>query len=198
MFNIKNAVILNIIGAGFLVAGFLIKPLPVKIVALLFWLIYEIVINYKIFVSDTRYVDIKQEELLKEKWINKLTHAGKPGTFRKERTQLIKSYESLIQRKKYFSEIPEGDESRSVYEKSVTQCLSDIKSATQFIDNYDYIMKPDPRYLTELCADATSLSDRISELVEMLIRLESTKDDVNVEKLDYMLESFKTVLDMKG
>ena len=197
MFNIKNAVILNALGIGLLVVGFLIKPLPVKLVALFLWLIYEIVINYKIFVSDARYVDVKQEELLKEKWINRLSHAGKKRTFSVERKQLIKSYESLILRKKYFSALPVEDENRVAYERAVTQCLSDVKSATQFIENYDYILKPDTRYLRELCSDAMALSEKVSALVEMLIRVESTADDVNVEKLDYMLESLKTVLEMK-
>ncbi|MBR4183330.1 MAG: hypothetical protein IKQ56_05855, partial [Lachnospiraceae bacterium] len=110
---------------------------------------------------------------------------------------LIKSYESLAQRRKFFEALDETDQSRVVYDKALTQCLSDVKSAAQFIENYDYILKPNTRYLMELCADATSLSERVSELVEMLIRVESMADDVEVEKLDYMLESFKTVLEMK-
>ena len=197
MFNIKNALILNFLGTVLLVVTFFLKPLPLRIAGLLAGLIYELVINYKIFVSDAKHVDIKQEELLREKWIERLAHAGKRNTFGTERKRLIKSYESLAQRRKFFEALDETDQSRVVYDKALTQCLSDVKSAAQFIENYDYILKPNTRYLMELCADATSLSERVSELVEMLIRVESMADDVEVEKLDYMLESFKTVLEMK-
>ncbi|MBR4183504.1 MAG: hypothetical protein IKQ56_06755, partial [Lachnospiraceae bacterium] len=81
MFNIKNALILNFLGTVLLVVTFFLKPLPLRIAGLLAWLIYELVINYKIFVSDAKHVDIKQEELLREKWIERLAHAGKRNTF---------------------------------------------------------------------------------------------------------------------
>jgi hypothetical protein len=120
--------------------------------------------------------------------------ADKAGIFHYYTKQLIDAYNSIMSRQEMFQDMDEDDKVRGAYELIAKQVISNIKSAIQYMQTYDYVTRPTPDYLDKLCKNNKKLLSRVSELIEVVIQIDSTADDVDLTKVDDILESLRSVL----
>lgn len=180
--NNRDLIIINAIALVALVLIVLMlhsNVLPLAI-SLICWLIMAIVFNYKLIFGGKK---------------NKIV--DKKKLFSREIESFNRAEESLKLRENVFRRLPEDDRLRETYELICKQVYSNIKSATAFIESYDYINRQSTEYLKKLCIENDHLLAQLSELVEYQIKIESTVDDVDTDRIDSMLEALKSTVDYK-
>ena len=184
-YKIRDLIIVNLIAV--ICLGIIVLLLNSSIVplalCLIIWLIIAVVLNYMLLLGG------------QNKSKNKIS--DKKNLFPSEVAALKRAQESINLRRETFEKLPEDDKLRETYELISQQIYSNIKSATAFIESYDYINRPSTAYLQQLCRDNEHLLTQLSELVEYQIKLESTVDDVDTDKIDSMLEALKDTVDNK-
>lgn len=183
--NKKAVILVNIISLVMLVGIILIKFLLNNIIfgiAFILWILFIAYSNYTIIVKNT---DITED----------IKAANKHHVFDFEEKALIDAYQSITIRAEFFEKLEDGDKLKETYELIRQQVLSNIKSAVQYMQTYDYVTCPSRRYIDNLRADNSKLLRQLSELVELVIKINSTADDIDLTLVDCMLESLRSVSD---
>lgn len=182
-YKIRDLILVNLIAV--ICLGIIIlllnSSLPAMALCLLVWLVIAVVLNYMLLLGGQKK--------------NKNKIADRRKLFPSEVAALKRAQESINLRRETFEKLPPDDKLRETYELISQQVYSNIKSAAAFIESYDYINKPSIAYLHELCRDNEHLLTQLSELVEYQIKLESTVDDIDTDKIDSMLEALKDTVD---
>lgn len=178
----KTLIILNLF--AFIALGILIAILPSTLLIwfLIVWLVVVLFANYFIIVRNT---DISNDISAADKSRN--------GIFRKQIKSLQIAKDSIELREPIFMSLAEDNKMREIYELISKQVYSNIKSSVQYMNTYDYVRCPLPTYLNELCQQTDKLLQQLSELVEYQIKLESTVDDIDTNKVDSMLEALHEI-----
>lgn len=146
------------------------------------WIMFVAYSNYNVLVQNTDIAGI-------------IKSADKQGVFKSETELLLQAHKSVVMREACFSHLQDGDILKEAYEQISKQIYSNIKSAVQYMKTYDYVMRPSYFYLTNLCDNTKTLLAKMSELVELSIRMESTADDVDMSVVNNILESLRSVID---
>lgn len=183
--NKKMLIIVNVICFIGLFGLFVIKLLMSDIV---FWILTVLWLG---IIAYTNYnIIVKSSDIL-----NAIQTADKTGVFQLQQKKLAEAYHSLVMRESMFLSMDENSKLRETYETIVKQVMSNIKSAVQYMQTYDYVTCPKPIYLNDLCNNNKILLAKVSELVELVIRIDSTADDVDITEVDDILESLRSVLE---
>lgn len=178
----KTVFVIDILAIIVLVLLFIILPKKYLIYFLIVWLFVMLIANYFLIVKNT---DIA----------NDLSSADKSrnGIFRNQVKALQRARESIILREPVFMNLEADNKMKDVYILISKQVYSNIKSSIQYMSTYDYVRRPNPTYLNELCQQTEKLLQQLSELVEYQIKLESTVDDIDTNKVDSMLDALKEI-----
>lgn len=174
---------MNVLGLvmfiGIVVIKFLFPP-AVFYVTFVLWIAFIAYANYSIIVKNT---DITED----------IKSADRKNIFKAQTHSLIKAYESVSMRKEFFETLEDDSKIKEAYNRLRRQVLSNIKSAVQYMKSYDYANCPEPTYLNRLCQENDGLMTKLSELVELLIQIESTADDADLTLVNDILESLRNV-----
>lgn len=174
----KQIIMLNIINLILIaLAGVCIFTLPVGIsivigVAVLIFALYS---NYVLLVRN------QDDDYL-------LKNADKRGIFKKQVRGFISQRESLKQRR---DTIDDDEKLLEVYELVCRQVDNNVDSAIKFMEMYDYVQRPDTRYLDDLFVENQQLIVNLNEVVEQFIKIENSAHDVDTTYIDDLLVSLK-------
>lgn len=178
----KTVFVIDILAIIVLVFLFIILPKKYLIYFLIVWLLVMLIANYFLIVKNT---DITNDLASADKSRN--------GIFRNQVKALQIARESIVLREPVFMNLEDDNKMKDVYILISKQVYSNIKSSIQYMSTYDYIRRPNPTYLNELCQQTEKLLQQLSELVEYQIKLESTVDDIDTNKVDSMLDALKEI-----
>lgn len=181
----KALILVNIIAFITLIIMLIIKfTLSVVLfyIMFVFWLIFIIYSNYNIIIKNT---DITSS----------IKAANRRHVFDCQTNELITAYKSVKLRENFFTE--SGKNVQDTYELIRQQIFSNIKSAVQYMSAYDYAISPEPKYLNDLCEQNEKLLSSLSELVELIIKIDSTVDDTDLTEVECIIESLRGVLNDK-
>lgn len=182
----KNAVLLvNAIGIILFIGVASLKFLfnnTIFIIAFIIWTGFIIYANYTVIVKNS---DITED----------IKAANKHHLFDSEAKALTDAYLSVTARKDFFENMDEDSKFKEVYELIYQQIYGNIKSAVTYMKTYDYVTNTNRHspLLIKLISDNNNLLKQLSELIELVIKIDSTADDVDLTVVDCMLEALREV-----
>lgn len=157
--------------------------LTTYLVALLFsiiWLIFTIYGYYVILIK-------------KKQTLVKLSDSNKKGLFDRHIELLQMQYESIKSREKFFKEDNEDTKLVLLYDEILEQVELNIKSATAFIESYDYVTKPDPVYITNLIKQGNNLVEKFNKLVQQMVELDIDTHKLDVKYIDDIISCMEEI-----
>ena len=154
-------------------------PLPLIIVLGILWLALIVYSNYTLIfkVNDIRY---------------ELEKANK-GLFKNEVNITINQMESIDSREELFKELDESDKLREVYYKCRQQFYVNVNYLITFMRSYDYITRPlgQREKINNLVAQNYEIVNKLNSLVEQMIMIDKSVNDVDISILDDLISSLR-------
>lgn len=184
----KNIIIVNAVNLAILLvfAGiyiFLGAP-PWYFLIFAIWLVYMIISNVKL----VRQMD---NMYLLRKFKNK-------GLFISEIEILEQAVQSVDFYNDVFSKYEPGDAIRDVYDETSKRICINIDKAIRWLECYNYenrhTFNTSHEYIINLANDSKSFVTKMTELVDMLIRVDDTASDTDMCFVDDILQSLREVL----
>ena len=169
---------------------FVTDLLGVGIAFAVVWLVYTVAANLYLLTQGKR--DQKQalDEPLER--IRKVNHRG---LFTREVTALAMQYSSIRSREAYMQKAT--DSMQELYARILEQAGSNIDSAVAYIESYDYITRPDPAYLRNLCAQGDQLVQRFNRLVEQLVDIDTNPTTLDMNYVDDVVSCLQEMQTMQ-
>ena len=118
--------------------------------------------------------------------IGKMIKADKNGSYAEEIERLSSSYKRVLRQRKLFEKKSKDGCFNRAYELVDQQIAGDISSATELIK-----ANQDRSYLQKYCEDAEEYADKLDQLVDYVILIDSQKDDIDNEFVDDFLASLE-------
>ena len=119
----------------------------------------------------------------------RLEASNKKGRFDSQVRILQRQYDSVMSRQSYFRDRVAADSNlQEVYAAIVEQIQSNIDSAAQFMESYDYYTCPEPTYLNNLCRDGETLIRKFNALVEQIVDIETNPTTLDMAYVDDVTE----------
>lgn len=127
--------------------------------------------------------------LYKETFEDRLKKANKHHVFDNYVTALALQHERLVARESVIS----NDSNSNIvnaYGKIKERVSANIETCISFMESYDYVAMPEPRYLMELVQENDKLFDKLNTLIELNLKVDNTTaaDTAQVEDLIQSLE----------
>lgn len=118
--------------------------------------------------------------------IGKMIKADKNGSYTEEIERLTASYKRVLRQRKVFEKKSKDGSFYRAYELIDLQIAGDISSATELIK-----ANQDRSYLQKYCEDAEEYAEKLDQLVDHSILIDSQKDDIDNEFVDDFLASLE-------
>jgi len=119
----------------------------------------------------------------------RLEASNKKGVFDSQVRILKRQYDSVMSRQSYFRDRVAPDSNlQEVYAAIIEQIQSNIDSAAQFMESYDYYTMPEPTYLNNLCRDGETLIRKFNALVEQIVDIETNPTTLDMTYVDDVTE----------
>lgn len=132
------------------------------------WLVYEIAGNIMVWKS------------LRSKL--RLLNSDKRGIFDSFIRLLQSQYESIASREEFF--MKQDDNLKSLYIDIREQASSNIRSATAYMETYDYVTRPEPIYLKNLCCQGDALVRKFNALVTQIVDIDTNATTLDTHYID--------------
>lgn len=132
------------------------------------WLVYEIVGNIMAWKS----VQSK----------SRMLNSDKRGIFDNFIHLLQSQYESIASREEFF--MKQDENLKNLYYDIREQASSNIRSATAYMETYDYVTRPEPIYLKNLCSQGDALVRKFNALVTKIIDIDTNATTLDTYYID--------------
>lgn len=182
--NISKLIFTNII--NFIVLGLVIVimqlfSMPVALCCLAVWIFLVIYTNYNVIYAKTD-------------WGRSLQRADR-GAFRAEVSQTINLIQSLEDKKTFFETFDESDKIRETYELVYRQFYVNVDYIIKYMKTYDYVLQDvsQKQRIVELVNQNTNLVLKLNDLVEGLIAMNQSVDNVDTSIVDDLVNSLQTM-----
>lgn len=137
---------------------------------------------------------MKQDRKEEVGLVYELKNADKRKLFSNQTYTLAAAWHSVLLKEDFFREPGTADSIRESYEMIREAIEHDVQSAVNFMQHYDWIQKPDPKYLNKTCSHADALAKKLSELSDIVLEINDSASDVDISFADNMLESLKELV----
>jgi mevalonate kinase len=129
----------------------------------------------------------------KIKWNEKIDKAGK-SLFIEEINRTKQTLKSVDARAHIFEDI-DNENLKDIYEKLKQQIYTNAEYITKYIDAYDYVMKPvtQKEKIKELIKQNEMLISKLNILVEQMISVDKSVNDLDTTYVDDIIDALKTV-----
>lgn len=174
--------LINLVILGVVVLGFFTLPKWLTVLLILIWFGVVVFTNYNLLIKGS------------EDLISKLKSSDKDYEFDDIITILVDSYYSVEGRKDLFSTLENNLRIQETYNLISNQVSNNIKAVTVFIENYDYRSRPSKEYCIALVAETRDLVNKLNQLVELVISINNSVEDVDISSVDDILSSLRSVL----
>lgn len=145
------------------------------------WLFYMAFMNYQMLVADN--------DKLKS-----LQSVDTHHLFTNEIACLTRAIQSVEFYRPIFEKYEIGSSIRDTYELLSMNAYSNVDKSIKWIAHYDYISKPSHEYIHKLVDNSKLVVDKLNELDELVIKVDDTAENVDMQYVDDMLSSLKEVL----
>ena len=203
--NIKNLIKVNLINIALLLLVVLIYiifnnvielGLPVTLgatgLAGVIWFIFTLYSNYSI-------LNTEDDPFTKVDPLKRFMESGKRGAFSMERKKMATMYNSILAREKYFGAMEKDSRMVEAYTMIRLQAENDLGKAADFFDSYDYVYGVygrDTAYLKKTMDEMQGLVTKLNQLVELSYSLDDNIKDVDIRRVDDLIESLETMKTM--
>lgn len=144
------------------------------------WLIYMIICNVHLFKSD----DIRQ----------KLVQVDSRREFAVYVKEICNAIDSVEFYRNVFANYPPESSIHETFAFLDKKAYQNAERGYRWLKTYNYISKPSIKYIVELANNSFELTKRLSELNELMIKVEDSTSDVDISYVDDLLASLKEVL----
>lgn len=144
----------------------------------LFWLVFEIVGNYWLLRG-------------RVKVQSQLYDSDRRGIFSKQIKIIQSQYDSVLSRQEFFKE--QDDNLQKLYNEILEQMESNIKSASAFMESYDYITRPEPKYLISLCSEGDILINKFNALIEQIVDIDTNSTNIDTSYIDDVISCMNEI-----
>lgn len=172
---------INLVIFGLVLFLHKILILPIIIILVVFWFVFVCVSNYVILNNS------------KINWNAKLDKAGK-SLFVEEINRTKQTLKSVDARAHIFEDI-DNENLKDIYEKLKQQIYTNADYITKYIDAYDYVMKPvsQKEKIKELIKQNEMLISKLNVLVEQMISVDKSVNDLDTTYVDDLIDALRTV-----
>lgn len=181
----KFSIIINLINIGILLpVTLLYKALGYPkwfIVIYVIWFIYFVISNVRMMKSESP--------------IERLKKADERRLFRKEINVIITTVESVEFYREVFSKFDESSPVIRTFNILAEKTESNVDKAVNWISTYNYHTRPPKNYLDSLVSSCQAISAKLSELNELVIKIDDDTNDVDMTFVDDMLSSLKEIVE---
>lgn len=182
MRNLIVTNLINLVILGVVVAGFFILPRWLTILLIFLWFGVVIYTNYSLLIKDSEDV------------VSKLKSVARDEEFSELASILEDNYYSVEGRKELFSNLEDNPRLKETYNLIRNQVSNNIKAVTVFIENYDYRSRPSIRYCTDLVNETEDLVNKLNQLVELVISINNSVEDIDISSVDDILFSLRSMV----
>lgn len=144
------------------------------------WVVYMIMCNVSLLKSD----DIKA----------KLIQADKYKMFSPYVKEICNTVDSVEFYRDVFSGYPPDNSIHETFEYLDKKAYQNAERGYRWIKTYNYISCPSHKYIIELTNNCYEISKKLSELNELMIKVEDSASDVDISYVDDLLASLKELL----
>lgn len=183
----KNIVITNIVcilALGLILVMTKFFPLFIVIPIGVLWFIYVIYANY--------YIIVKSNDV-----ITMLKSANKRGYFNSCIYDIKKQVNSIESRREVFENLEEGDKLKEVYNLVEKQFYVNVDYIIKYMSSFDYVSKPRSHEdkITTLVAQNNVLISKLNDLVQQMIDVDKSVDNIDTSLLDDIINSLRSMSD---
>lgn len=148
----------------------------IAVVAVLAYVVYSFYMSYS----------------YKETFSDRLKRANKKHIFDNAVTTLSMQHERLVARESVIS----SDSNSNIvnaYDKIKERVSANIETCISFMESYDYVARPEPRYLSELMRENDKLLDKLNTLIELNLKVDNTTA-ADTEQVEDLIKSLEEIL----
>ena len=172
---------INLIMLGLVLFSQKFLALPIVIIFVTFWFVFVCASNYVMLNNLKINQNIKFDKASKslfEEEINKTK-------------QILKSVEART----YIFEETDNENLKGVYEKLKQQIYTNADYIMKYIDAYDYVMRPisQREKINDLIDTNEMLISKLNTLVEQMISVDKSVNDLDTTYVDDLINALKTV-----
>lgn len=144
------------------------------------WLVYMIICNMYLLRSD----DIKK----------KLMQADSRHEFKGYVKAICNAIDSVEFFRHVFSEYPPDNPIHETFDFLDKKAYQNAERAYRWIKTYNYIIKPSQEYIIRLAENSYQITQKLSDLNELMIKVEDSTSNVDISYVDDLLMSLKELL----
>ena len=122
---------------------------------------------------------------------SRLLKAGNQRCFTKERQHLVKMWDSMMTREKYFLSKDRDDRVKDLYLMTRNQMMRYVTDASEYMESFDYISGKDSGYLKGLCNEAEVMLNKFNTIVELSVSVDDEVLSYDTREMDDMIEALE-------
>lgn len=146
-----------------------------------------VVIIALLYVVYSFYIMFSYKETLEDK----LKSVNKKHVFDNQVYLLNKQNERLLSREKIILE-DSNSNIVNAYNIIKEKVLANIDTSVNFMNSYDYVTRPEPKYLNELLAENDKMLNKLNTLIELNLKVDNTTV-TDTERIDDLIKSLEEI-----
>ena len=173
---------LNIILLAGLLAVYIVIGCPLWFLVIFgIWVLYMIILNIHLLRED----DIKAN----------LLKVDTKKVFTPYVREICNALDSVEFYREVFSSYPPDNSIHQTFEYLDKKAYQNAERAYRWIKTYNHIVSPSQKYIVELANNSYEISQKLSELNELMIKVEDSTSDIDITYVDDLLLSLKELLE---